>query len=297
MVMFFSVRADSFLTVRNLTLLSGDSGILLLAALGATFVVVMGSIDLSVGAAVMLTGAILSVVISAGVTSPLVVVSISVAVGSVLGLVNGMIFAYGRVPSFIATLGTLSLFSGLGLTILNGQARMIDAPGVQDLAVGQLIPHVQNPALIALGVFVLYWFIGSRTRFGLYLYAIGGNEHVVQLSGVRVNRYKVLAFVASGVTVALAGLLLMARLSSSGPTAGSTTLLDALAAIVVGGTALSGGVGGVARTVLGVLIVTVLANGLNQMGVDDFIQSMVKGGVIVVAAVFTMATQRKLIIK
>jgi ribose transport system permease protein len=280
LVVYFSVRAEAFLTAANLTLISGQAGILLLASLGATLVIVAGSVDLSVGSIALLTGAVLASLINAGI-----------------GLLNGVVFAYGRVPSFIATLGTLSLFAGIGLTVLEGSTINFTNQGIRDLAIGQLIPNVQNAALIALIALGVIWFFARRTRFGLYVYAIGGNERVVELAGVRTRRVKVLVLIVSGITAGLAGLLLTAQLGAAGPTLGSTILLDSVAAIVIGGTALSGGVGGVGRTVLGVLILTVLSNGLNQIGAADYTQTIIKGLVIIVAAVFTMASQRKLVVK
>jgi ribose transport system permease protein len=297
LVVYFSVRADAFLSAANLTLISGQAGILLLASLGATLVIVAGSVDLSVGSIALLTGAVLASLINAGVGNPIVVLLIAVAVGAAIGLLNGVVFAYGRVPSFIATLGTLSLFAGIGLTILQGSTINFTDQGIRDLAIGQLIPNVQNAALIAIVAFLVVWFFARRTRFGLYVYAVGGNERVVELAGVSTRRVKVLILIVSGITAGLAGLLLTAQLGAAGPTTGSTILLDSVAAIVIGGTALSGGVGGVGRTVLGVLILTVLSNGLNQIGAADYTQTIIKGLVIIVAAVFTMASQRKLIVK
>lgn len=297
LVVFFSVRAEAFLSAANLTLISGQAGILLLASLGATLVIVAGSVDLSVGSIALLTGAIVALLINAGVANPVLAVLIAVAVGAAIGLLNGVVFAYGRVPSFIATLGTLSLFAGIGLTILQGSTINFTDQGIRDLAIGQFIPNIQNAALIAVVAFLVVWFFARRTRFGLYVYAVGGNERVVELAGVSTRRVKVLILTVSGITAGLAGLLLTAQLGAAGPTTGSTILLDSVAAIVIGGTALSGGVGGVGRTVLGVLILTVLSNGLNQIGAADYTQTVIKGLVIIVAAVFTMASQRKLIVK
>lgn len=297
LVVFFSVRAEAFLSAANLTLISGQAGILLLASLGATLVIVAGSVDLSVGSIALLTGAVLASLINAGIGNPILVVLIAIGVGAAIGLLNGVVFAYGRVPSFIATLGTLSLFAGIGLTILQGSTINFTDQGIRDLAIGQLIPNVQNAALIAAVAFLVVWFFARRTRFGLYVYAVGGNERVVELAGVSTRRVKVLILIVSGITAGLAGLLLTAQLGAAGPTTGSTILLDSVAAIVIGGTALSGGVGGVGRTVLGVLILTVLSNGLNQIGAADYTQTIIKGLVIIVAAVFTMASQRKLIVK
>lgn len=297
LVVFFAVRAEAFLTPANLTLITGQAGILLLAALGATLVIVAGSVDLSVGSIALLTGAVIAYAITAGIGNPVLVVAIAIAVGALIGLINGVVFAYGRVPSFIATLGTLSLFAGIALTVLQGSTINFANQSVRDLAIGQLIPNVQNAALIAAAAFFVVWFLSRKTRFGLYVYAVGGNERVVELAGVRTRRVKVLILVVSGITAGLAGLLLTAQLGAAGPTLGSTILLDSIAAIVIGGTALSGGVGGVGRTVLGVLILTVLSNGLNQIGAQDYTQTIIKGLVIIVAAVFTMASQRKLIVK
>lgn len=297
LVVFFSVRAEAFLTAANLTLISGQAGILLLASLGATLVIVAGSVDLSVGSIALLTGAVVASLINDGLGNPFVVLLIAIAVGAAIGLLNGVVFAYGRVPSFIATLGTLSLFAGIGLTILQGSTINFTNQGIRDLAIGQFIPNVQNAALIALLALAVVWFFARRTRFGLYVYAVGGNEKVVELAGVKTRRVKVLILVVSGITAGVAGLLLTAQLGAAGPTLGSQILLDSVAAIVIGGTALSGGVGGVGRTVLGVLILTVLSNGLNQIGAADYTQTIIKGLVIIVAAVFTMASQRKLIVK
>lgn len=297
LVVFFSVRAEAFLTAANLTLISGQAGILLLASLGATLVIVAGSVDLSVGSIALLTGAVVASLISDGFGNPILVLLIAVGVGAAIGLLNGLVFAYGRVPSFIATLGTLSLFAGIGLTILQGSTINFTNQGIRDLAIGQVIPNIQNAALLALLALAVVWFFARRTRFGLYVYAIGGNEKVVELAGVKTRRIKVLILVVSGITAGVAGLLLTAQLGAAGPTLGSQILLDSVAAIVIGGTALSGGVGGVGRTVLGVLILTVLSNGLNQVGAADYTQTIIKGLVIIVAAVFTMASQRKLIVK
>ena len=294
---YFSLRAEAFRSPANFALISGQAGILLLASLGATLVVIAGSIDLSVGSIALLTGTVVAYLIREGVANPALAIAIAVGVGALIGLLNGVVFAFGRVPSFIATLGTLSLFAGIGLTILEGSTINFTDTGIRNLAVGQLIPNLQNAALIALVVLGIVWFLSRRTRIGLYTYAVGGNERVVALAGVSTRRVKVFILVISGITAGLAGLLLTAQLGAAGPTLGSTILLDSVAAIVIGGTALSGGVGSVGRTVLGVLILTVLSNGLNQIGAADYTQTIIKGLVIVVAAVFTMASQRKLIIK
>ena len=293
LIVYFSLTAEAFLTTQNFTLITGQAAVVLLGALGATLVIVAGSADFSIGSIALLAGALVARFSNEVTSNLLLVVLFAVAVGAVLGLINGLVFAYGRVPSFITTLGTLSLFAGIALAILGGQSIGVDNVAFQDLATGQFIPNVQNAALFALIAFGLVWFVARRTRLGLYIYALGGNERVVELAGVKVNRIKVLVLVLSGITAALSGLLLASQLGSAGTTIGASTLLNAFAAIVIGGTALSGGAGGVERTLIGVLILTVLANGLNQLGAQDYTQTIIKGAVIIVAAVFTMASLRK----
>ncbi len=296
LVVYFGVRSSSFLTLENLTVMSGQAGPLLLAALGATFVVMMGSIDLSVGSIALLCGAICAHFL-ADTSVGLWAIPIVLVAGIVLGLANGTVYAYLRVPSFITTLGSLSIFAGIGLLILDGSPLSFIDSDFSNLAIGQIVPHLQNSALWALIAWAIFVFVCFRTRFGLYIYAIGGDERVAELSGIRINRFKVAAFALSGLTAAAAGLLSAGQLGSGGPTLGSSFLLDSLAAIVVGGTALSGGTGGVHRTLLGVLLITILANGLNQIGVDQFTQEIVKGGVIILAVAITMLGRRGLVVK
>ncbi len=296
MIVYFAIRSESFLTVDNLTVMTGQAGPLLLAALGATLVVVMGSIDLSVGSMAMVCGSICAWIL-AETSLGLWGIPIGMVAGLVFGALNGIVYAYGRVPSFITTLGSLSILAGIGLLIIDGSPLPFFNQQFSEIAVGQIIPNIQNAGLWALLAWVVFVFVAFRTRFGLYVYAIGGDERVARFSGIQINRYKVIAFALAGLTAGMAGVLSVGQLGSGGPTLGSSLLLDSLAAIVVGGTALSGGAGGVHRTLLGVLIITILANGLNQIGVDQFTQEIIKGAVIIVAVVITMASRRSLIIK
>jgi ribose transport system permease protein len=297
MVGVFSVAAPSFLSLANLDAMTGVWGPLLVACLGGTFVIVMGSIDLSVGSIVLLTGAVVARVLAGTNLSVEGAVLLGVLVGAGCGLVNGLVYAYGKVPSFVTTLGTLSVFAGIGLILINGSPLPFDSPLFSALAYGHVLPHIQNAALWAIIVWGVMVLVAFRTRFGIYMYAIGGGERVARLSGIKVDRYKVYAFILSGGCAGLSGVLSVAQLGSGGPTLGSTLLLDSLAAIVVGGTALSGGVGGVHRTLLGVLIITVLSDGLDQLGIGTFTQSVIKGLVIILAVTITMVQHRRLIIK
>lgn len=296
LILFFSLVTDSFFTLRNLTGLSGQASALLLACTGATFVILMGSIDLSVGAIVLLVGAVVVKLINL-LGLEVSALGAGLVLGGLLGLINGLIFARGGIPSFVVTLGTLSVLTGLAWNLLEGRALRFDSLAFENLAIGQLIPRIPNIALFALGVWLVFVWVGQRTRFGRYMYVIGGGEAVARLSGIPVRRYKVYAFILSGTLAGLAGTLAVARLGAAGPTLGTDLLLNSLAAIVVGGTSLSGGVGGVHRTILGVLIITLLDNGLNLMGVNQYTQMVIKGLVVIAAVLISQDRTKSAIVK
>jgi ribose transport system permease protein len=294
--LFFSFATDSFATLRNFTAVSGQAGTLLIACLGGTFVILMGSIDLSVGAVVLFAGAI-SVTLINKTPIGFAVLPAVAAIGAALGLVNGLVYTIGRIPSFIVTLGTLSVFSGLALTILDGRAIQFDLSGFEVIAIGQLVPRLPNIALCALAAWALVVFIASSTRFGRYMYLIGGGETVARTAGIPVDRYKVYAFMLSGALAGIGAALSVARLGAAGPSLGSDLLLNSLAAIVVGGTSLSGGVGGPHRTLIGVLIIAILDNGLNLMGVSQYTQMVVKGLVVIAAVLVSRDSARASVVK
>ena len=294
LVVVFSVSSDAFLSFRNLTAVASQASILLLASTGATFVILMGSIDLSVGAIVLLVGAVVVTAIN-GLDLGLSALAIGTLLGTLLGLANGMVFAVGRIPSFVVTLGTLSVFSGIALNLLAGRALQYNSPAFDELAIGQLVPHFPNVALLAVILWAVMVLVCFKTRFGRYMYVIGGGEAVARTSGVPVVRYKIYAFMVSGALAGIAGTLAVARVGAAGPTLGTDLLLNTLAAVVVGGTSLSGGVGGVHRTLLGVLIITILDDGLNLLGVNQYTQLVIKG-LVVIAAVLVSQDRGKIMI-
>ena len=252
----------------------------------------MGSIDLSVGALASLAAAICALLIEnngAGTTTVLIA---AVGVGIAGGLLNGFLSTVLKLPSFIVTLGTLSIFTGITLHELDGKALLVTDPSFGDLATGQFIDKVPNVFLIAVVIWAVFVFINQRTRFGRYITAIGAGEKVAALSGIPVTRYKMLAFTASGVLAAIGGAFLLSRLGSATPTIGDAYLLNVIAAIVVGGTALTGGVGGISRTLLGVVLITVLSDGLNVSGVSPFTQEIVTGVVVILAILVTIDRKR-----
>jgi ribose transport system permease protein len=296
LALIFSFASSAFPTVRNLTIVSAQASTLLIVCTGATFVVLMGSIDLSVGAVVLLVGAISAKIEnSSGIGASIILVA--AVLGGLLGLLNGLTYAYGAVPSFVVTLGSLSIFNGLGLQILQGRAISVNSGALDTIAIGQWIPRVQNIAIFAFGVWVIGVFIAQRTRFGRYMYLIGGGESVARNSGVPVRRYKLYAFILSGLIAGFGGILAVARSGAAGPTLGEDLLLNSLAAIVVGGTSLSGGIGGPHRTLLGVLIISILDNGLNLLGVTAYPQLVIKGAVVISAVLVSQTRQQGTLIK
>lgn len=282
----FSVTSDAFLSLRNLTAVASQASTLLLACTGATFVILMGSIDLSVGAIVLLVGAVVVTLINSfglGISA----LAVGTALGTVLGFANGAIFSLGVIPSFVVTLGSLSVFTGIALELLQGRALQYNSVPFDELAIGQMVPHFPNIALFAITIWAIMVFVCFRTRFGRYMYVIGGGEAVARTSGVPVGRYKIYAFMLSGAMAGIGGTLAVARVGAAGPTLGTDLLLNTLAAIVVGGTSLSGGVGGVHRSLLGVLIITLLDDGLNLLGVNQYSQMMIKGAVVIGAVLIS----------
>ena len=288
LIVYFAARVPAFLSPVNLTVMGAQAGPLLIIALGGTFVILLGSIDLSVGGVAALAAAMAAVLLQDVHAGPLAALSAALAVGVVAGLLNALLVMRLRLPSFIATLASGSIFTGIMLHVLNGSALLVDDDAFSLVANGQIVPRVPNVLLLGLLAWLVLGFVNARTRFGRYVVAIGAGERVAELTGLPVARFKAYAFVLSGALAALGGYFLLSRLGSATPELGNGYVLDTIAAIVVGGTALTGGVGGAVRTLLGVALMTVLGNGLNVAGVSPFTQEIVKGCVIVLAVLTTI---------
>lgn len=268
-----------FLTVSNLLNVMEQTSINAVIALGMTFVILSGGIDLSVGSLVALSGVVLASALQSGLPVP-VALLFGVLAGALGGLVNGSLVTLGRLPPFIATLGMMSLARGLALLYTDGRPVSGFSADFRGLATGRLL-LVPVPVLVTIAAYVVAALVLTRTRFGRYVYAIGGNEEATRLSGVAVRFHKTMVYVLSGATSALAAALLTARLNSAQPIAGIMYELDAIAATVIGGTSLLGGSGRIGGTLIGALIMGVLRNGLNLLGISSFLQQVVIGLVIV----------------
>lgn len=281
LVVALSILSNSFLTVSNILNVARQVSINAIIAAGMTFVILTGGIDLSVGSVLAFSGAIIAGLLSTGRPVVLAILA-GLTVGGLLGLVNGLIISRGKVQPFIATLAMLTIARGATLVYTDGRP----ITGLPDafvwLGAGE-VGQVPVPVIIMALVFALCYIVLTRTVLGRYVYAIGGNEEAARLSGVNVTFYKTLVYVISGVLSTTSAIILTARLNSAQPTAGSGFELDAIAAVVLGGTTLAGGEGGIGGTLLGAFIIGVLNNGLNLLNVSSFYQQVVKGVVILLA--------------
>ena len=289
----FSLSSDRFLTINNALIVLQQSAVLLVAAVAMTFVIVNGSIDLSVGSIVALTALVAAALSS---TLGVWVILPAIGVGLLCGLLNGALFSYGKIPSFIVTLGTLVIFRGVVLLYTKGAPVSISDAGFLSLYAGRSF-GVPNTVLIALAATAFAAVIFNHTVFGREVRAVGGGERVALLSGIPVNRVKLLVFVISGALCGLAGLLQGARTMAATAQLAEGLELDVIAAVVVGGTPLTGGIGRIRGTILGVLIIAILSNGMNMTGVDPYLQNIIKGLVLIVAVFLTIDRSKILIIK
>jgi ribose transport system permease protein len=283
----FGMADPGFVTLQNLQTIASRSAIPLILAIGLTFVVVQGSIDLSIEglmAASSLTFA-LTVLNSrtGGDAGPLGLV-IATTVGAFFGFVNGAVITRLRVPSFMATLGVWSFTGGVAMLLSGGNPPLVRDQTLRSFGLGQTL-GIPNLALVALVCLGIGYFLQHWTRFGRYSYVIGGGEDIARLSGIAVDRYKVLAFVFSGCMAGLAGALESARIGIGHSEVGAGQLFAAITAVVIGGTPLSGGRGGVIQSVIGVLIIAVLGSGMIFVGVSPYLQKAVQGAIILVAVV------------
>jgi ribose transport system permease protein len=276
-----SCLTPHFFTVTNLLNVAQQTVINAIIAVGLTYVIISGGIDLSVGSILAFAGVVMAHTLRLGWPLPLAMLA-GVAVGAGCGLINGLLISFGRLPPFIATLGMMSVARGGALLATDGRPVSGFDESFRWLATGQ-VAGVPVPVLVMVLVYAAAHFVLQQTKFGRYTYAIGGNEEASLLSGVPVRIYKIGIYVLCGGLAALSSVLLTARLNSAQPIAGLSYELDAIAATVIGGTSLMGGQGSVIGTLIGALIMGVLRNGLNLLGVSSFIQQVVIGVVIIAA--------------
>ncbi|MBE9917604.1 ribose ABC transporter permease [Paenibacillus donghaensis] len=283
LIIIVSVLNPSFLEPLNILNLLRQVSINALIAFGMTFVILTGGIDLSVGSILALSSAFVANMLVSGF-DPILAIIIGCLLGGVMGMINGLMITQGKMAPFIATLATMTIFRGLTLVYTDGNP----ITGLGDSMTFQLFGRgyqfgIPVPAITMIITFAVLWVILHKTSFGRKTYAIGGNEKAAIVSGIKVSRVKIMIYSLAGLLSALAGAILTSRLNSAQPTAGTSYELDAIAAVVLGGTSLSGGRGRIVGTLIGALIIGTLNNGLNLLGVSSFYQMVVKGIVILIA--------------
>ncbi|TES86294.1 ABC transporter permease [Candidatus Aerophobetes bacterium] len=285
-----AVSSGAFLKVVNLLNILRQVSILGLISIGMTLVILTAGIDLSVGAVVGLTSIVLSLLMPSGV---LLAVFIALLCGVMVGLVNGIGVAKGGMPPFIVTLGMMSIGRGLALFVSQGQVIEFFNPSFEILGAGRVKGIVPVSALIFLGIIGLASFMLRNTVFGRNVYAVGANEEAARLSGINVERVKIMAYLLSGLLASTGGLVYASLLTVGVPTGGQGMELDAIAAVVIGGTSFFGGIGSMSGTLAGVLIIGIINNVLNLRNISPYIQQLAKGVIILVAVYVDYRKKRR----
>ncbi|MDR5760531.1 ABC transporter permease [Caballeronia sp. LZ035] len=293
----FSLSSPVFLTSTNLLNLMRQISLLGVLAIGATYVLIISEVDLSVGSLYGFSGMAAGMMLVHGVPET-VTIAATLVLGLVFGALNGTITVVGRIPSFITTLGTLYLIRGATLVMSNGMSVSLPqdqsiAPLITALAQGSLFGRLSNQVLVLVVVAVIGYFLLHKTTFGFHIFAVGGNARAAKIVGVPVARTKILAFALAGVLAAFAGTINLGFLENVQAVTGSGLELDVIAAVIIGGTRLGGGEGSVVGTLLGVLLIGVVRDGLILLGVTPFWQTTLIGVVVLVAALIGGMTSSK----
>lgn len=287
---FFSVMTDSFFTVYNLLNVFKNASILLIASIGTTMAIILGKNDISIGSIMSLTGVVTAILMRSGYSTVFAII-VGLSLGLLCGIINGYLIAYVKADFWITTFAMMSLAHGFSLVLSNGNSISGFAQGFRFLGSGKL-----------LGVYFLTWltgftillmlFILRKTKFGYNIYAVGDNEECAVLSGLNSNKIVLGVFSLSGLFAAIAGLLLASKANSAMPTGGSGYEFDAIAAVLIGGTSFSGGTGGLEGTIIGVLLITILRNGLTAFGLASIWQYIIIGVVIMAVIIFDVTRTR-----
>lgn len=285
-----SLAKPNFLTVPNLINVMRQISINGILAVGVTYVLLSGGVDLSLGSLVALSGVVAATLAHPNQHSLVVPVMLGVMTGALCGAANGLVVTRGKVAPFIATLGMMTVARGLALVVSNG--RPVSNLSADFTRLGGDVVGVPIPVIVLAVIALLSIVFLKNLRLGRYIYAVGGNENAARASGINVAAVKLFAYSTCGAMAGVAGVVLAARITTGQPNAGGGYELDAIAAVVIGGTSLSGGVGGIGGTILGALLIGVINNGLDLLNVTSYYQAIVKG-IIIVGAVWLDRKQHK----
>lgn len=288
----FALGSSDFLTTSNLLNVALQTSIIAIVAIGMTFTILTAGIDLSVGSVMALAGAVAAGLAVRQDLDTFTAIGLALLLGMVIGAINGLMIVKGGIPPFVATLAMLAMARGLTLVYTDGRP----IAGLDEififLGTGQVM-GIPVPVIIMVVTAIIAHIVTRYTRFGLHVYATGGNEEPTRLAGISTDRVKLSVYIISGFTAALGGILLTARLWSAQPNAAVGWELDAIAAPVLGGTSLFGGVGSIGGTLVGAFIIGVLSNGLNLMGVPSYYQQVIKGVVFILAVSLDILSKRR----
>jgi inositol transport system permease protein len=282
MIILMSFLSDAFLATQNLINIVRQISFIGIVAMGVTMVIITTGIDLSAGSVIALVSVVVASFAQTGEYPLFVPILAGLCIGAFAGFVNGFITAKGKIPAFIATLGMMTAARGLALLYSGG--RPIGNLDESFLFLGKgTILGIPFPIVMFILIGIISHLLLSKTKFGKYTYAIGGNEQAAKIAGVNVDRYRIMIYAYAGILAAIAGIMLSARIGSGQPSLGVMYELDAIAAAVIGGTSLNGGIGTIPGTIIGALIIGVLNNGLDLLGVSSYWQQILKGAIIVTA--------------
>lgn len=291
-LMIYPATSSTFMTTKNIYNILRQNASNLFLATGMTMVIILGGIDLSVGSVIALTGCVAAgCVVKLGMPE-VAGFLIAVAVGGVVGVFNGFVISKTEIPPFIVTLASMNITKGIALVLTQGAPIRCMTDAFKFIGAGY-VGSVPTPVIWMLIVFVIAVLIVNRTQMGRHIYAVGGNQQAAKFSGINVSKVKFFVYTYTGIMAGIAGIVVASRLYSGQPTAGDGAEMDAIAAVVVGGTSMSGGSGKLGGTLIGVLIIGVLNNGLNLMGVDSNWQYIVKGLVILLAVYVDFLRNKK----
>jgi ribose transport system permease protein len=280
--LFFIAFAPNFATLATAEAILRVTALVTIMAVGMTFVIICAEIDLSVGSVASWSGMIAAILLDRNVPTALVPVLV-LGMGALIGAMTGLLVTKLRIPSFLVTLGMLSVFSGLALTITGTEPVPIVDDPFSNLFWNANLFGVPAPIWWTIAVILVGYYVLQMTVLGRRAYAVGGNLSAARFSGVKTDRVKIAAFVASSMTAALAGMMLAARSTAGNPSLGNGLELDVIAAVIIGGTSLFGGVGGVVGSVIGAIFIGILGFGLLVMGLSTSIQEVIKGAIIILA--------------
>ena len=281
LVIFMALIAPNFFSIKNGLNIAQAVSINAVVASGMTVVILTAGIDLSVGSIVAASGVATELLLNGGVPTAIAAL-VAILVGAFIGLINGAIIAYLALPAFIVTLGALTYTRGIAYSMHGGPVQIAGKSGIESIGNGS-IGGIPMPVFIMIFVYWFFWFLLERTKFGRHVYAVGGHPQAARLSGINVKKVLMSVYVISGITAGLAGLMFASRVRSGQVTAGVGYELDAITAVILGGTSLFGGRGRIFGTLVGALLIGVLSNGLVLLGVPIYTQLMIKGAVIILA--------------